>query len=497
MKILLIFPGRGMMKENVLPLGIAYIGAYLKSRNHDVKICDMRIINFKDFKKILLDYSPECVGIHANTTNLKVGLKTAKFIKKKLPDCKVVCGGPHPTIAPKEVLKNKFVDVVVVGEGELTFLELVNKLETNEDISEVKGICYKKGKERIVTEPREYIQNLDILPFPTSILQLKDFLKKGPRFPVIPPSISMVVSRSCMYNCSFCQPTLRKIFGRKVRYRSVKNVIKEIKMLKRRYDIRTVFFFDDTLTVNRKWITKFCNEAIREKLKMNFICQSRVNTIDEELLKRMKRAGFYNIIFGIESGSMRILTRVLRKGATPEMNKKAMFLCKKLGLSVLANVMIGNPTEDENDIYLTYKLIKEFNPDLVYANITTPLPGTDLYDFCKKKRLFLVKNYNRSVYKQKIKLKHLNRTKLMKWKFKMQAFTFMPSKLIKPRYLKMTLKRWFAGIETRNFSMIVNDLIQGFENEGKRIIASLTPPLTYKRVMSTYRYLFGKNIGER
>jgi radical SAM superfamily enzyme YgiQ (UPF0313 family) len=495
--ILLVFPGTGNEKKSDLDLslGIGYIGAYLKSKNYDVRICDMRITKYSE--KMLLDYSPFCVGISVTTHNLEIALKVAKFTKEKLPNCKVIFGGPHPTISPKEIVKNKFIDAVVIGEGEITFLELIDVLKRGGDISKVKGICYREGKKTIITEQRGYIKNLDILPFPTSILNLDDYLLS--RFPAIPPSTTMVISRGCIGNCSFCQPTLRKMFGRETRYRSTSNVINEIKFLKKKYDLKTIMFWDDSLTTNKRWVVRFCKKIIKDHIRINFICQGRVSTVDEGMLKLMKKAGFTTIIFGIESGSIRMLGKVLRKGTTPEMNKKAMLLCKKLGIVVLANIMIGNPTETENDIYMTYKLIKECNPELVYANITAPLPGTDMYDFCKNKNLILVKDseMDRTVHKQKIKSDYLSQTRLMKWKFKMQGFSFLPSKIIEPLYLKITLKRWFYAIKMGCFSsIIINDMRQGVTSEGKKIISLLIPPLTHEMLVFPRRKIKRKRLNE-
>ena len=213
-------------------------------------------------------------------------------------------------------------DYIVEGEGEVTICELLHSLEGKMDIENVKGIWYKKNGVLKRTPQRPFIQNLDDLPFPARQLLPKEYMNFG--------HTTISASRGCPFNCSFCQPTLRKLFGPVVRFRSPKNVVDEMEYLKTTFKIKHVKFQDDTFTARKQWVTEVCSEILKRKLKIRWDCNARVNTIDKELLTKMKEAGCTKVEFGVESGSQEILNS-LNKGTTIKQIEDAFRYVKKLG----------------------------------------------------------------------------------------------------------------------------------------------------------------------
>lgn len=297
----------------------------------------------------------------------------------------ICIGGPHPTIFPEEVVSDPDIDFVVLGEGELSFLELVKSLMTHEDFENVPGIGFSKRGSVVINPPRLPIENLDLLPFPARHLLPMDvhigfnFLYYGK------PATTMIASRGCPFNCSFCQPTLRKIFGRKSRRRSPENVVDEIEYLIKKYDIKLIIFHDDTFTLNRKWVMDVCDEIIKRNLKIKWICNSRADTLDERLLKKLKEAGCVELRIGVESGNQWILDNILKKGITINQVRDTFKLIRKCGFKrAWAFFMVGSPGETRDMIQDSIRLAREIKPTHVNISITLPLPGTELWNIAGK-----------------------------------------------------------------------------------------------------------------
>ncbi|MGB2897144.1 MAG: radical SAM protein, partial [Anaerolineales bacterium] len=214
------------------------------------------------------------------------------------------------------------------------------------------------------------------------LLPMEIYLHKAPTLPLPYPSTSIVPSRGCFGNCRFCQPTLRGLFGRKMRYRSPENVVDEILQLKHQYGIRGLFFADDEPTWNKEWMEAFSQEMIDRKVNIRWICPSRVDTVDLDMLQIMKRAGCIQVGFGVETGSQRVMN-YYRKGTRVEQVVHAFELCRQVGIIARANIMIGAPEETAQDVQETIRLIKEIKPDLIAVSVTTPIVGTDLYHHAK------------------------------------------------------------------------------------------------------------------
>ena len=365
------------------PLGIMYLAAYLeKNTIHQIKILDCHLENLdsNQLKEKINQEKPDVVGITTMTFVLPDVIRIVKLIKQNNPSVKIILGGPHVHIYPEETINIKEVDYCVLGEGEKPLKDLLDNLDNTEKLYKIKGIVFKDNQKVINTGPREPIQNLDSLPFPARHLtHYKKYSSiLATRFPVT----TMFTSRGCPYKCLFCdRPHLGKIF----RARTAKNVVDEMEEC-RKMGIKEIFIYDDTFGVDRQRVLDICSEIKKRNLDITWDIRTRVNTVDEEILKALRNAGCQRIHYGVEAGTQKILD-VLRKGITLEMAEKAFKLTKKVGIQTLGYFMIGSPFETKEDILKTIKLMKKLDPDYVHISITTPFPATDLYRMALEEKI--------------------------------------------------------------------------------------------------------------
>ncbi len=362
-------------KGVIPPLGILYVAAYLKKNTqHQIKILDLQLEdkNEDELREYLLEEKPDIIGITAITFMMIDTIKLIKLISKILPDVKIILGGPHVNIYPQETLEIPGVDFIVLGEGELPALDLINHINDKEKLKTIKGLVFKDNGQIINTGPRELLQDLDQLPHPAR--ELTNYKKYYSTISTANPTTSMFTSRGCPYKCIFCD---RPHLGKHFRARSASNVVDEIEKIKN-LGIKEIFIYDDTFTIDRQRVIDICNEILKRGIKINWDVRARVNTVDEELLKLMRKAGCTRIHYGVESGVDRILKN-LRKGITVEMAKKAFQATKKTGIEAAAYFMIGCPGEKLEDIKQSIKLAKELKPDYVHFSVLTPFPATEIY----------------------------------------------------------------------------------------------------------------------
>lgn len=433
MKICLINPGFGQIFR-LPPLGLTYIAAVLQEAGHVVNIIDTNFVKtWKQLERELRKVGPDAVGLSCMTPTVNDALNVAKLVKCNLK-CPVILGGPHPTIMPERILCDESVDYVVEGEGEITIRELIQNLEEHKDIKGVLGVWYKENGVIKRTAPRPYIDKLDQIPFPARDLLPKEYFKYG--------HANLIASRGCPFNCSFCQPTLRKIFGPKLRFRSPRNVVDEMEHLKKSIKIGHVKFEDDTFTINQRWVLELCDEMKERSLTMRWDCNSRVNTVNKNLLLAMKDAGCTRISFGVESGSQKILN-ILNKGITIQDIVGAFRMCKEVGIRTHAYLMIGSPGETKHTIKETVELIHKIDPDYMYISITTPLPMTKLYEDLTKSGMITAKNWDDFDYSTKcsIKLENLTSDEIFEIRRRITQ-NFWLRKVIQPGYIIRTIKEY-------------------------------------------------------
>lgn len=332
---------------------------------------------WQEVKETVIDFKPDIVGITTMTATLPVALKIARLIKGCEINVPIVFGGCHATVMPDSLITREEVDIVVIGEGEETFVELCEILRSADknNLKKIKGITYKENNRIYRNEARGFVNTIDDLPFID-----RNVLIYPERYNM--ESFSGIIgSRGCPYNCSFCSSPA--IWQRKTRYRSPGKIVEELNYLRLRYKVSRFTFWDDTFTAKKDNILQFCELLKKNKYKFSWTCLVRANTVDEHILDELKSAGCYSVSIGIESGSDRIL-KLLNKGITVDMVRKATRLIKTKKFLLGSFWMFGLPYETIEDMRMTIELMKELPLDHVNFCTFTPEPQTGLYDYCIK-----------------------------------------------------------------------------------------------------------------
>ena len=306
LRILLINPYQ-RTKYPQPPLGLAMIAAVLMENGYEVKILDLPALGLfeNSLPTIIHQEKPDVVGITAMTSTISSAVSTAKKVKETNSNIAVVLGGAHATILPEETLKNApEVDIIVRGEGEQTTLELVKVLEENpSSINQVLGVTYREGA-RIKSNPsRPLILDLDALPFPAFHLLPMGKYRLHPPFGRRSPVMPIITSRGCPYRCIFCS---KSVFGRKYRSNSPDYMINEIQLLVEKFGVKEIKFYDDAFTLDKKRVVSFCTQLKERGIGIPWTCETRVNLVDEELLRIMNNSGCYMIEYGVESGNQEV-----------------------------------------------------------------------------------------------------------------------------------------------------------------------------------------------
>ena len=341
-------------------------------RKYEMIANDKNHVIWKKLADIVHQTSPMAVGISYLTPLKCVVERIASLIRELDRDIKIIVGSFHPTFCPEEVLQNPDIDFVIRGEGEIPLLRLVKELKKDSPKWEtVPGIHYRDSNGQVQNNPGvNPINNLDELPFPARDLVLNcDYNRYRVHF--------ISTARGCPYTCSFCSD--RRLWGGKVRRRSVGSVIEELRLLKDTYKVNTVEFVDGTFTFDKKYLQTFCKAMIDHKLNIKWRCTARYDNLNEELLQLMKQANCSGLYLGLESGSDRVL-KIIDKKETVEKMIKASKMLYDSGITSVTSIMLGLPDESKEDIEETLKLMKEFKTDFFDVNSYIPLPGTPLYD---------------------------------------------------------------------------------------------------------------------
>lgn len=363
------------------PLGLAYIGAVLERDGHIVKIFDLtldRNRSLEDKSNEIVDFSPDIVGMSAMSHNYSNAIQVAQYVKTAT-GASIVFGGPHPTIIPEEVLRNEFIDFVVIGEGEYTFQQICQNFSTKK-FQEIEGLCYKENGNIIIQPKNNFVEDLDKVPFPARhLLELDSYTLSDDYGNSMATIIS---SRGCPYRCTYCY---KGLFGKTYRQRSPQNIIGEIKCCMK-YGYKSFYFVDDLFTLNLKRVEELTDSIKKERLNIRWQCLARVNNATLEMFKLMKEAGCYKVHFGIESGDQNILNNV-KKGITLDQVRNAVKNCKDSGMRTKGYFMIGMPGDTKETMDNTLNFAKELKLDEVMISITTPFPGTELWETVDKSKI--------------------------------------------------------------------------------------------------------------
>lgn len=444
-KVFLIVPPG--VECDLPPLGLLYIASTIRPFC-EVKVIDCGISNitFEDIKKIIKEKNPDLVGVIATSPRVYYALKTLKIVKDVNPKIKTIIGGPHASAVP-ETIKEDYIDFLVRGEGEMTMKELVLSLD-KKDFSRIKGLSFKKNGKIIINKSRPLIENLDSLPFPArDLVPITKY--PGSIMPIELPEVNMVASRGCPFRCSYC---FKGTFGFSSRFRDPINVVDEIEQVVKDYGAKTINFFDDEFNMNKDFLNKFSEEIIKRGLnKIRYKAQFRGNKafIDLETLKKLKKAGFYLICYGLESGNQKVLDTNKRNITLEEM-RRAIILTHKAGIRTLGFFMMGLLGETPESLEDTVRFAKSVPLDYAQVTIAMPYPGTEFYEIAKKNGWINIDYKNIDIEKAK----HLN-YRTVAWKrpnlpeniLRKNFRKFYIKFFFRPSYIIKTIFRMFSSVD--------------------------------------------------
>lgn len=408
MKILLIQPPFTIFKTETKkchpPIGLAYLAAALNGR-HEVAVLDALAegyeneidvtdelvrygLSFEDIKAAILAEAPDVVGVSvpfsAQVDNVRTICRMVKETDKKVI---TILGGAHPSSEPGSLLEDGNVDFVVIGEGEDTLSELLTRIDKSSDFADLEGIGFKKDCAIKVNPKKHYREDLDSLPFPDwDSLPIEKYFKinnphgsPARRVPFFP----MVTSRGCPFECIFC--SIHNLWGRNYRKRSAANVLAEIGHLVKRFGVKELLFEDDNLTLDRaRAMAIFCGMIDKGcGLSWNVPNGVAVQTLDDEVLTKMRDSGCYAISIGVESGDERVLKDIIRKPINLSAIEPVVRKARSLGMETSAFFVVGLPGEGKKELKKTFRFAESLGADSVNFFFATPLPGTRLLEVCR------------------------------------------------------------------------------------------------------------------
>jgi anaerobic magnesium-protoporphyrin IX monomethyl ester cyclase len=400
------------------PLGILYLAAALRDAGFTVDVYDaMFRPGPEDFRAFLAESRPSIVGLGVLSTVRHSALRLAVIAKEQ--GCTVIAGGPDPTARPEGYLLANgdegaigdgaaAIDVVVIGEGEESAVELVASLlgRSDKSLDEIGGLALCRDQKVIRTEPRPLYSDIDAIPFPARDLLDMDAYRQAWRGKHGFWALSVIATRGCPYECSWCQ---KGVFGRSYRPRSPESVAEEIRHIKERYAPDRLRLIDDVIGIGSRdaatsWVRRWRDEMLARDAVVPFECLSRVDLVHREMLTWLQEAGCVRIAFGAESGSQKVLD-AMHKGTTVEQIRTAAALCQELGIEAYFYIMVGYPGEEWADIVQTIRLLRETLPDEFSTTVAYPLPGTPFYEQVKE-QLVATPNWdytseNRPLYRQR------------------------------------------------------------------------------------------------
>ncbi len=388
MKLLLINPPLSRKEQrnpvvanlfsNAMPLGILYIAAFCLERGLEVKVID------SPAERLLLDdvmarvkkYSPDIIGITTTTPVFHRAVEIAETIKKWAPKLPIIVGGPHINAAPVSSMLHECFDIGCIGEGEETFYELAVALDHCQSPDTVRGLILRHpcGGVRF-TPPRIPLDDIDVIPFPARHLVNTKLYTSLPTDVQLLPKFTQLATRGCPFRCTFCDHASE---GETYRTPSPKYMVDEMELLAKEFGAREIAFVGSTFTAKRSQAEEMCEMILERKLNLKWTCSTRVDVVNEDLLRLMKKAGCWSIRFGVESGNQKILN-FIKKGITKEQVTKAINLCDKVGIHTKAFFMVGHPMETRETIEETIDFACSLPLTDITVQINTPLPNTHQY----------------------------------------------------------------------------------------------------------------------
>ena len=390
MKILLLRPN-SEVPSAAPPMGLLSLAGYLrKYGDFELEIFDGRNLESKpaEIAEAIRRSQPDVLGLTAFSMENKEAHQTAAVSKRIFPETPVILGGPYPTSQPEKALSDPNIDIAVIGEGERSALKLFNALKNGGEFDSVREIAFRRNGAIVHTDPVEHIIDLDEIPFPAwDLIDLESYFTRRKRkrktmnqHQMKQRVVQLFTSRGCPYRCAYCH----NLFGKKLRYRSVENIIAELKMLKAVYGVEEVEIIDDIFNLDLERAKTIFRRIIEEKLELKFSFPNglRSDRMDEEFLDLLKESGAYRLVFAIESGSERI-QKLIRKNVKLDRARDNIELAAKRGFSLGGFFMIGFPTETEAEILRTINFALESKLCTATFFVVIPFPGTDMHEMAK------------------------------------------------------------------------------------------------------------------
>ncbi len=360
-----------------LPLNLTSLAVYLERESVPCTLLDLRTVEAPE--KALLETlereRPDIAGISAFSSEIVPAARIAGEIKKARPETRVVIGGDHATAEPEETLKGcPDFDYLVHGEGERTALELIRRLRESRPVGSLRGLALRQGTDVVINPGRALIRDLDSLPYShRDKLDLSRYLPSpGTGNFLRLPSTGIMASRGCPYNCYYCS---KGVWGTRIRFRSVENVLAEIEHCIERHGIRDFRFYDDALPLPAWDLKGFCRRIVEGRLDISWNCYSRVDLVAPDTLLLMKQAGCYHIKYGIEFGTERSLKNANKKSSLQQA-REAVRLTRRAGIECKGNFILGIPGETEEECRATVRFAVELSPDLAAFYPFYPAPGS-------------------------------------------------------------------------------------------------------------------------
>jgi radical SAM superfamily enzyme YgiQ (UPF0313 family) len=364
-----------------VPLGLGYIaGALRKARKDEIEILDARNKRWpiERVRQRVREFGPDVVGVSAINFEQREAHELAAAVKAEAPGARVIVGGPYASANREAILEDLNFDVVVVGEGEITAVELLNAIESGADLASVKGIIYRQDGERVFTGARELIADLDGLEIAWDLLDPTSYYKRFGRSQNIIKkdyrTLTIFTSRGCPYNCIFCH----NVFGKTFRPRSPESVLAEIKMLYDRYHMRELDIVDDSFNQSVKRAKAICQGIIKSGMKLHLMLPNgiRGDRTDPEFLSLLKTAGFYRIAFAVESASPRI-QKLIKKNIDLDKVKWSIREVARLNMFATGYFIQGFPTETYEEMKLTGDWAADTDLNVASFFYLNPFPGTE------------------------------------------------------------------------------------------------------------------------
>jgi len=376
------FPVKGLNATAIRPpIDLAYIASTMQLADVECRIKDFPAEggDFNDFRKDLAQFKPDILIISVTSPTIELDMQVCKIAKELDPEMLTSAKGAHFSVLDVDSLKRfPKLDFVVQRETEFIYKDIVEK----KDLDKITGITYRNNDEIIKGEPRPFLKNLDSLPFPDRSL-LRNDLYIRPDTKKMQTTVQ--TNAGCPSKCVFC--LAQRVSGAKVRSRSPENIITEIEECINKYNIDNFFFRADTFTINKKIAIGLCREILERKLDIQWVCNGRVDTLDEEILAWMKKAGCWLMSIGVESGSPEIL-RHMKKGTNLEQAKRAIRLCRNAGIKTYMLFVMGLPWETRETLRETIDFAKYIDGDFLEFSLAVPFPGSEFYEIALKENLF-------------------------------------------------------------------------------------------------------------